>query len=582
MKLFNVKTLKQQVILLIGAILLVFAIVSAAVAYNIAKNGLTTLLEEVYTSFAGEIARTLATITKSNLNALESVAHRAVVTNESNPLLQRLQDGIRGFIDMSTTSVSNFITVVLVDAKGAGYFVDGRPIDLSNEDFFKRVMTGQVVTDNHYSDKAMGLDDILLYAVPVPSSDGNRIQGALVGVKRIQALNAAIIASTNFAKTGFIDIIDRNGTYIANTKWPERVDRRAKILNESMRGSKLAAMVERREKGEAGFSESYLLIGEKSLTAYAPVQNGSGWSIAMTAAAADVLSEANTILMGLLGLSAALFILSLLAVAFAMTRLQKPIQRIVDGISEAADQVASAAGQVSTSSQQLAEGSTEQAASLEETSASMEEMSSMTKQNADNANQGKAMVGEAGAIVEKANEQMARLIGAIAEISKSSEETGKIIKTIDEIAFQTNLLALNAAVEAARAGEAGAGFAVVADEVRNLALRSAEAAKNTNALIAKTIKAVKDGNEITIATQEAFAENKEISNKIGQLVDEVATASHEQANGISQVNKAVSEMDRVTQQAAATAEEAAASALVLNQEAELINSHINDLMAVVG
>ena len=189
---------------------------------------------------------------------------------------------------------------------------------------------------------------------------------------------------------------------------------------------------------------------------------------------------------------------------------------------------------------------------------------------------------EAKVVVEKANAQMVQLMEAIGQITRSSEETGKIIKTIDEIAFQTNLLALNAAVEAARAGEAGAGFAVVADEVRNLALRSAEAAKNTSDLIEKTIKAVKNGNEITVATQAAFKANADISGKIGQLVDEIATASQEQAHGISQVNTAVSEMDRVTQQTAANAEESASAAEQMNAQAQQMRAYVDELAAVVG
>jgi methyl-accepting chemotaxis protein len=185
-------------------------------------------------------------------------------------------------------------------------------------------------------------------------------------------------------------------------------------------------------------------------------------------------------------------------------------------------------------------------------------------------------------VVEKANVQMAHLTEAIGEITRSSEETGKIIKTIDEIAFQTNLLALNAAVEAARAGEAGAGFAVVADEVRNLALRSAEAARNTSDLIEKTIKAVRNGNEMTASTQEAFRANAELSGKISQLVDEIATASEEQAHGIAQVNTAVAEMDRVTQRTAATAEESASAAEEMNAQAQQMRAYVEELASVVG
>jgi methyl-accepting chemotaxis protein len=258
------------------------------------------------------------------------------------------------------------------------------------------------------------------------------------------------------------------------------------------------------------------------------------------------------------------------------------LNRVIAGLTDGADQVSAAAGQVSSSSQQLAEGTTEQASSLEETSSSLEEMSSMTKQNADHANQAKAMMAEANQIVEKVNRHMVDMAGAVGEITRSSEETGKIIKTIDEIAFQTNLLALNAAVEAARAGEAGAGFAVVADEVRNLAMRASDAAKNTSNLIENTIKAVRKGNELTNATQEAFKENAAISKKIAQLVDEIATASEEQANGINQVNIAVSEMDKVTQSTAASAEESAAASEELNAQAEQMKVYVRDLVAVVG
>jgi len=277
---------------------------------------------------------------------------------------------------------------------------------------------------------------------------------------------------------------------------------------------------------------------------------------------------------------ALLVLITLLSILIARS-IVSSIQKVIAGLTDGADQVASASSEVSSSSQALAEGSSEQASSLEETSSSLEEMASMTKQNADNANQAKAMMAETKQIVEKVDSHMNKMAGAINEITKTSEETGKIIKTIDEIAFQTNLLALNAAVEAARAGEAGAGFAVVADEVRNLALRAAEAARNTNSLIENTIKAVKQGNELTSATREAFRENVSTAGKVAQLIDEIAAASQEQAQGIDQINKAVSEMDKVTQQTAASAEESASASEQMSAQAEQMKSFVADLRTIV-
>ncbi len=177
---------------------------------------------------------------------------------------------------------------------------------------------------------------------------------------------------------------------------------------------------------------------------------------------------------------------------------------------------------------------------------------------------------------------MKELTRSMTEITSASEETGKIIKTIDEIAFQTNLLALNAAVEAARAGEAGAGFAVVADEVRNLALRAAEAAKNTANLIEGTIKKIKNGSDIVGKSNEAFEKVAGGSKKVGELVGEIAAASQEQAQGIEQINKAIAEMDRAVQQNAASAEESASASEEMNAHAEQMQHFVLELVEVIG
>ena len=260
----------------------------------------------------------------------------------------------------------------------------------------------------------------------------------------------------------------------------------------------------------------------------------------------------------------------------------RPIDRIIQVLGEGAGQISSASGQISTASQSLAEGSSEQAASIEETSASLEEMSAMTQQNADNAAQADALMKEANHVVDEANTSMDQLTRSMEDISNASEETSKIIKTIDEIAFQTNLLALNAAVEAARAGEAGAGFAVVADEVRNLAMRAADAAKNTAEMIEGTVRKVADGSTLVHGTNEAFDKVSGSARKVGELVAEIAAASAEQAEGIGQVNTAVTEMDKVTQQNAAGAEESASASEELNAQAEQLKTMVDELVVVVG
>ncbi len=237
-------------------------------------------------------------------------------------------------------------------------------------------------------------------------------------------------------------------------------------------------------------------------------------------------------------------------------------------VSSSVNQVTGGAQQVSDASQSLSQGASESASSLEEISSSMQEIGSQTKMNAQNAHQASSLSVSAKDSAKKGNEQMTDLVKAMNEINDSSKNISKIIKVIDEIAFQTNVLALNAAVEAARAGKYGKGFAVVAEEVRDLAERSAQAAKETAEMIEGAMKKAENGSKIAEKTSVILGEIVVGSTKVNDIIGEIAAASNEQAQGISQINIGLHQLEQVTQQNTANAEESAAAAEELNSQSE--------------
>jgi methyl-accepting chemotaxis protein len=250
------------------------------------------------------------------------------------------------------------------------------------------------------------------------------------------------------------------------------------------------------------------------------------------------------------------------------------LEKALQQVSMSSEQVAAASEQIGTGSQTLAQGTSEQASSLEEVSSNLQELTSMTKQNTTNAREAKGLADGARAGVESGVASMRSLSSAVDLIKKSSDATAKIVKTIDEIAFQTNLLALNAAVEAARAGDAGKGFAVVAEEVRNLAMRSAEAAKNTANLIEESVKNASDGVKFNAEVIKGLEDiNKQVQ-KVGEVMAEIAAASDQQSQGIDQVNSAVQQMNQITQQNAATSEESASAAEELSSQAQELQAMV--------
>lgn len=259
----------------------------------------------------------------------------------------------------------------------------------------------------------------------------------------------------------------------------------------------------------------------------------------------------------------------------SLEHISSSLNQTLGNINQSADQVAAGSDQVSSGAQALSQGATEQASSVEELAATINEISQKVKDTADNALEAREQTTQAETETATCNHQMEEMIAAMGEISQKSSEIGKIIKTIEDIAFQTNILALNAAVEAARAGTAGKGFAVVADEVRSLASKSAEASKNTSALIAGSIQAVEKGTKIANETAESLMKLVESSLNVATIVDKIADAAEEQSSSISQVTQGVDQISSVVQTNSATAEESAAASEELSGQAQILKDLVS-------
>ena len=282
-------------------------------------------------------------------------------------------------------------------------------------------------------------------------------------------------------------------------------------------------------------------------------------------------------------ISSAIIGFSVLIILFIIKRkIVSPVVRTIEESDRGIGQIFLSSEQIASLSQMLAQGTSEHAAASEMKSSALEEVSSMVRKNADNTGQADNFMKKAGQVIKKANDSMMILTYSMEEIILVGQETSKVVKMIDEIAFQTNLLALNASVEAARAGETGAGFAVVAGEVKNLAMRTAEATRNTSDLIEKTLEKIQIGGDIVSETRNIFAKVANFSDKIEKLIISIAGTSEEQAVRIEQISKAFTEIDKVAQDNAAIAEKSASASEKMRAQGEMIKNLINELRSLVS
>ena len=439
-------------------------------------------------------------------------------------------------------------------------------ITVENREYFIEAMKGDDCVSDIIQSKVTGRP---VFAVASPIVRKEEVLGVITAVVDLDTYSSKFIKNVKIGDSGIAFVFDATGRIIMH---PDD----QKVMKVNLKDTEFGSRMMETGEGVISYDDE----GSGKTAAFKKMKD-TGWTIVAEAVDREVMAPVKNIGMINAVVAATIVALAACVILLLVRSIVTPINRIVRTLTDGAEQVGTSSEQVSASSQELGQSSSEQAASLEETTASLEEMSSMTQQNAANAQQADGLMGQTKGVVDTANDSMTRLMTAMSDITNASNETSKIIKTIDEIAFQTNLLALNAAVEAARAGEAGAGFAVVADEVRNLAMRAAESARNTSALIEDTSNKVSEGSGIVTTTNEAFSQVADGSRKVADLVSEIAAASSEQARGIEQINKAVAEMDRITQQNAAGAEESASASEEMSAQAHQMQEMISQLVSLV-
>lgn len=425
--------------------------------------------------------------------------------------------------------------------------------------------------------RPMGEGELEVVVVGVPIAYNGETLGAL-GVHVHMASLHELIAAIRPYETGSAALIGAGGTYIAHA-----VAAQLGAAAESAEGlASIRKALDTQEAwsavvaGSGGQAEVFRVI--------VPVHIGlaaAPWWLEISIPLEQILAEShsamkNSIAFGLVAMAVLMVITYVLARTIGMN-----LDSMSGRLSISAGDLESSAQALQSGGEALAKGASEQAAALEEISASLEQMGGMTRRNAEGAAQAKSLAADTRKTGDQGAQEMERMTQDMQAIKDSSRAIAKIIKTIDEIAFQTNILALNAAVEAARAGEAGMGFAVVADEVRSLAQRSAQAARETSDKIADAIAKTEKGAHTSHQVASLLHEIVEKARKLDELVGEVATASHEQREGIDQLSKAMESLDRITQENAASAEHSAAAAQELNGFAHGVGDAVEQLTILV-
>ncbi|GBC61561.1 methyl-accepting chemotaxis protein [Desulfonema ishimotonii] len=563
-------SLRKRFLIPTLGILIIFLSTSNLFSYLKSKDTFENLTNTQMTQTAASISTLIDTFIKGiTLNFVYWSEDATLAAVVQDILGETVMDAANLLLQKIRNDYGYYEQVFVADMNGkiiAGSDSDAAVTVIAQDTAFTEAIGGKIFFSEVVKSAVTG-NPVLTISSPLRMNE--EIVGAILGIIDLNYFDNRFISSARIGTGGHAFIVNNKGIVIASPV-------KSEILNEKIQYSPLAKELRKRER-----ILHYEQDGKEKIITYQKLETPD-WTVGIIIEKSEISAPLKRIGYVNFMIAMGAIILSAALIVWLVHTVIRPVSQVVKGLKEIGDDITDASDEVSGSSNSLAESSARQASSVENTSVSLKEMSLIIRKNADNAEHADQIVKNSDQTMVQATRSISELTDSMDDISTASQEIWKIISTIEDIAFQTNLLALNAAVEAARAGEAGAGFGVVAGEVKSLAMRVADSAKNTAAIIKGTVEKIDKGSEIVTDAEESFKNLSESSVRVRRLVSEISDASQEQSRAIDRINSIVSEIESVVRQ---NSENASASARVsekMKNRAKVMKTFVYELKRIMG